>query len=264
MYWPTPGAEDAVLEPVVLFRCGTLWSGSGCARMHVAPQGSDRNAWGRARGSRMCKGAAADAGPCCVLAGMRRKRDVPSQRGGASASLRRPLHRPCKAAPPGARQGVRPARHAGPFRPGRGGGRAAGAVCVPAARRPADWIGIGRGTVKPELATPFGRFKVRRTLACIGILCKGRSVSLGKVPAFIPEKDIVQLGNRPYIVIGRSNVFNQYSVKFDDYRQILTMERIAHGQAPPAGADAAQAVGALAGGGGALPRGARQARRAAA
>ena len=128
-------------------------------------------------------------------------------RGGASASLRRPLHRPCKAAPPGARQGARQARHAGPFRPGRGGGRAAGAVCVPAARKPTDWIGIDLDTVdKSELATPFGRFKVHRTLACIGILCKGRNVSLGKVHASIPEKDIVQRGNRPYIVIGRSNV----------------------------------------------------------
>ena len=84
---------------------------------------------------------------------------------------------------------------------------AVGSVCVPAARKSADWIGIDLDTVdKSELATPFGRFKVRRTLACIGILCKGRNVSLGKVHASIPEKDIVQRGNRPYIVIGRPNV----------------------------------------------------------
>ena len=132
-------------------------------------------------------------------------------------------------------------------------------------REVADVIGIDLDAVdKTELATPFGRFKVYRTLVCIAVLYRGRRVGLGKVPASIPEKDTIRLGNRPFIVVGRSNVFNQYSVKFDDYRQILTMERIARGQAPPAGADAAQAVGALAGRGGALPRGERPARRAAA
>ena len=132
-------------------------------------------------------------------------------------------------------------------------------------REAADLIGIDLDAVdKTELATPFGRFKVYCTLVRIAVLYRGRRVGLGKVPASIPEKDTIRLGNRPFIVVGRSNVFNQYSIKFDDYRQILTMERIARGQAPPAGADAAQAVGALAGRGGALPRGARPARRAAA
>ena len=92
----------------------------------------------------------------------------------------------------------------------------------------ADWIGIDLDAIaKTELATPFGRFKVYRTLVRIEILYKGRRIELGKVPASIPERDIVQLGNRPFIVVGRSNVFIQYSVKFDDYRQTLTMERTA-------------------------------------
>ena len=89
-------------------------------------------------------------------------------------------------------------------------------------------IGINLDALdKAELATPFGRFKVYRTLVCIAVLYKGRRVDLGKVPASIPEKDMVQLGNRPYIVIGRSSVFSQYTMKFDDYRQTLTMERTA-------------------------------------
>ena len=89
-------------------------------------------------------------------------------------------------------------------------------------------IGINLDALdKAELATPFGRFKVYRTLVCIAVLYKGRRVDLGKVPASIPEKDMVQLGNRPYIVVGRSSVFSQYTMKFDDYRQTLTMERTA-------------------------------------
>ena len=78
-----------------------------------------------------------------------------------------------------------------------------------------------------ELVTPFGRFKVYRTLVCLAVLYGGRRVDLGKVPASIPEKDMVQLGNRPYVVVGRSSVFSQYTMKFDDYRQTLTMERTA-------------------------------------
>ena len=78
-----------------------------------------------------------------------------------------------------------------------------------------------------ELATPFGRFEVHRTLVRIEVIYKGRRIDLGKTPASIPEKDLIQLGNRPYIVAGRSNIFDQYSIKFGDYRQILTMERTA-------------------------------------
>ncbi len=66
-----------------------------------------------------------------------------------------------------------------------------------------------------------------RTLVRIEIMYKGLRIDLGKVLASISEKDIVQLGNRPLIVVERSNVFIQYSVKFDDYRQTLTMERTA-------------------------------------
>ena len=95
-------------------------------------------------------------------------------------------------------------------------------------RKAADWIGINLDALaKVELATPFGRFKVYRTLVRIAVLYEGRRIDLGKVPASIPEKDMVQLGNRPYIVIGRSSVFSQYTMKFDDYRQTLTMERTA-------------------------------------
>ena len=117
-------------------------------------------------------------------------------------------------------------------------------------RKAADWIGIGLDAIaKTELATPFGGFMVYRTLVRIAILYKGRRIDLGKVLASIPEKDIVQLGNWPFIVVGRSNVFNQYSVKFDDYRQILAPEKTAPGRDPPASAGTAQAVGVLAGGG---------------
>ena len=107
-------------------------------------------------------------------------------------------------------------------------------------RKAADWIGIDLDALdKADVATPFGRFKVHRTPVRVAVLYRGRGVGPGKVPASIPEKDIVRLGNRPYIVMGRSNVFDQYSVEFDDYRQILTMKRTAPGQASPAGADAA-------------------------
>ena len=61
----------------------------------------------------------------------------------------------------------------------------------------------------------------------IEILYKGLRIDLGKVLASIPERDMVQLGNRPYVVAGRSSVFSQYTMKFDDYRQTLTMERTA-------------------------------------
>ena len=95
-------------------------------------------------------------------------------------------------------------------------------------REVSDSIGINLDALnKVELATPFGWFEVYRTLVRIAVLYKGQRVDLGKVLASIPEKDIVQLGNRPFIVVGRSNVFSQYSIKFDDYRQILTMKRTA-------------------------------------
>ena len=80
---------------------------------------------------------------------------------------------------------------------------------------------------KVELATPFGRFEVHRTLVRIEVIYKGRRIDLGKTPASIPEKDPIQLGSRPHIAAGRSNIFDQYSIKFGDYGQILTMERTA-------------------------------------
>lgn len=93
-------------------------------------------------------------------------------------------------------------------------------------RKAADWININLDALgKKELTTPFGRFEVYHTLVRIEVIYKGRRIDLGKTPASIPKKDTIQLGSRPYIVAGRSNIFDQYSMKFDDYGQILTMER---------------------------------------
>ena len=95
-------------------------------------------------------------------------------------------------------------------------------------RKVSDWIDIDLDALnKAELATPFGMFEVYRTLVRIEAIYKGRRIDLGKTPASIPKKDVIQLGNRPFIIAGRSNIFSQYSTKFDDYRQILTMEKIA-------------------------------------
>ena len=95
-------------------------------------------------------------------------------------------------------------------------------------RKAADRIDIDLDDLdKVELATPFGMFEVYRTLVRIEVVYKGRRIDLGKTPTSIPEKDTIQLGGRPFIVAGRSNIFSQYSIKFDDYKQILTMERTA-------------------------------------
>ena len=95
-------------------------------------------------------------------------------------------------------------------------------------REAADLIDVDLDALnKVKLSTPFGRFEVYRTLVRIDIIYKGRRIVLGKTPASIPEKDTIRLGGRPFIVAGRSNIFSQYTAKFDDYREILTMERIA-------------------------------------
>ena len=95
-------------------------------------------------------------------------------------------------------------------------------------REAADRIGIDLDALnKVKLTTPFGRFGVYRTLVRIEVIYRGRRIDLGKTPASSPEKDTMRLGGRPFIVAGRSNIFSQYTIKFDDYREILTMKRIA-------------------------------------
>ena len=95
-------------------------------------------------------------------------------------------------------------------------------------REVADLIDIDLDALnKVKLTTPFGRFEVYRTLVRIEVIYRGRRIDLGKTPASIPEKDTMRLGGRPFIVAGRLNIFSQYTIKFDDYREILTMKRIA-------------------------------------
>ena len=94
-------------------------------------------------------------------------------------------------------------------------------------REAADAINIDFGALpKLYMVAPFGRFEARRALVLVDIVHKGQRVGLGKTPATVPIKDVAGLGSRPFIVAGRSNIFNQYTVKFDDSREILTMERV--------------------------------------
>lgn len=76
------------------------------------------------------------------------------------------------------------------------------------------------------MVTPFGKFEARRALVRIEVVHKGRRIDPGKMPATVPIKDVAGLGSHPFIVAGRSNIFSQYTMKFDDSRQILVMKRI--------------------------------------
>ena len=98
-------------------------------------------------------------------------------------------------------------------------------------RKAAEWINVKLGALsKDAIVTPFGKFEAYHALVRIDVLYKGRRVDLGKTPVRIPEKDTAELGHRPFIIAGRSNIFDQYLMKFDGYGQTLTMERMAAGQ----------------------------------
>ena len=102
------------------------------------------------------------------------------------------------------------------------------------AREVADAINIDFDTLAvSSMVTPFGEFEVYRTLVHIEVLYKGRRIDLGKIPARVPEKDVVKLGNSPFVVAGRSKIFSQYSMKFDDYKQVVVLERTGQGADPP-------------------------------
>ena len=123
---------------------------------------------------------------------------------------------------------VRPAR-----RGGSDSGYAADALADSGAdaslitREAADAIGIDFAALqKVYMVTPFGRFEARRALVRIEVVHKGRRIDPGKMPATVPIKDVAGLGSHPFIVAGRSNIFSQYTIKFDDSRQILVMKRI--------------------------------------
>ena len=94
-------------------------------------------------------------------------------------------------------------------------------------REAADHIGINFGALPMVyMVTPFGKFEARRALVRMEVVHKGQRIDLGKTPATVPIKDVAGLGGRPFIVAGRSNIFSQYTMKFDDSRQILVMKRI--------------------------------------
>ena len=123
---------------------------------------------------------------------------------------------------------VRPAR-----RGGSDSGYAASALADSGAdtsfitREAADAINLDFGALqKVYMVTPFGRFEARRALVRMEVVHSGQRIALGKMPATVPLKDVAVLGSRPFIVAGRSNIFSQYTMKFDDGRQILTMERV--------------------------------------
>lgn len=101
-------------------------------------------------------------------------------------------------------------------------------------REAAERIGIDFGTLrKMPMVTPFGKFEVYRTFVRIEVLYKGRRIDLGKILVGIPEKDVAKLGNRPFIAAGRLKIFSQYSMKFDDYKQVLVLEKTGQGTCPP-------------------------------
>ena len=75
------------------------------------------------------------------------------------------------------------------------------------------------------MVTPLGKFEARRAIVRTGVAHKGQRIDLGRTPATVPVKDVAGLGSRPFIVAGRSSIFSQYTVKFDDSRQALAMER---------------------------------------
>ena len=93
-------------------------------------------------------------------------------------------------------------------------------------REAADFINIDFDALpKVSMVTPFGKFEARRAIVHIEIVYNGRRIDLGKMPATVPVKDVAGLGNLPFIVAGRSNIFSQYTMKFDDSRQVLVMEK---------------------------------------
>ncbi len=222
MHRPAPGA---VPDPVVFSDAAPCGAAAAVVRGCMPPRRARIVTLGAGQEDPECVRAQRPA-PCQAASrvSMRGKRDAPSQRGGASAPLRRPLHRPCKAAPPGACQGA-PGLPCGavPARQRRRG--AAGSVCVPAARRPAGWIGIGLGTVgKPNWRRRSeGSRRTARLLASGS--CARDGGSAWEKSRLYSQKGRSHLGNRHNIIAGRSNVFSQYSTKFDGYRQILTMKR---------------------------------------
>ena len=94
-------------------------------------------------------------------------------------------------------------------------------------REAADAINIDFGALPTVyMVTPFGKFEARRARVLVEVVHKGQRIGLGKTPATVPLKDVAGLGSRPFIVAGRSNIFSQYTMKFDDSRQILVMKRI--------------------------------------
>lgn len=101
------------------------------------------------------------------------------------------------------------------------------------AREVADAINIDfDASMVTSMVTPFGEFEVYHTFVRIEVLYKGQRIDLGKIPARVPEKDMATLGNRPFVVAGRSKIFSQYSMKFDDYKQVLVLERTGPGADP--------------------------------